>query len=335
VSAERYERFQVNRPQYLGDEHWLSIEAELGRLHRALEADDDSQAIGDVKCLVESVARVTLDIAGKPADPKASFDSTVSRAHDLLARQPGHELAYESEYGKLATQASKMARNLGNVRNDFGGGHGRARQPRIRDEMVDLALDGGLIWARWALRRLGLFSEGRPDALIRDLVEERATFRAGVIRRRLEAANLPDLEPRHQRALGVAVGQRAMSGTFVVREGGVTACLESDDTEALWTPDYRIGLAHGLLFDPDERPTVRDQSLRDSLMALDPIPDCSVDLEELVDRIVTSTEEGQIAADVPASSELKSFVLSRIRVRPAGEHAPLRRLAEHVQPPPF
>ncbi|WP_165956477.1 abortive infection family protein [Kribbella antibiotica] len=259
----------------------------------------------------------------------------MGHAHELLAKQPGHHVAYESEYGKLATQASKMARNLGNVRNHFGGGHGRARQPRIRDEMVDLALDGGLIWVRWALRRLGLFSEGRPESLIRDLVEDRAMFRAGGIARRLEAANLPNLESRHQRALGVAVGQRAASGTFVIRDGGVIACLESDDTEAMWTPDYRIGLAQGLLFDPDERHTVRDQTLRDALMALDPIPECMADLEELVNRIVTSTEEGKIAADAAETSALNRFVLSRIVVRPTGEHAALRRLAAHVQPPLF
>ena len=330
-----YQRFAVERPPYLGDEYWTSIDAEVARLDRSLASGDLVQAIGGVKCLVEAVAKVALDINGTPADPSASFDATVNKAHTLLAQQPGHELAHESEFGRMATQASKIARNLGNIRNEFGGGHGRARQPRVKDEMVDMALDGGLLWVRWALRRLGLFSEGRPEALIRDLVEDGAVFRAGMLRRRLEAANLPTLEPRHQRALGVAVGQRAMRGTFVVREGGVIACLESDDTESLWTPDYRIGLAQGLLFDPDEQPTVGDQSLRDALMALDPLPDCSKDLGELVERIVTNTEEGTIAADVPASYQLEKFINSRAEVRPEPEHAALKRLAEHVQPLPF
>lgn len=334
MTSERYKRFHVGRPPYLSEEHWGSIDAEVARLDRSLASGDMVQTIGDVKCLVEAVAKVTLDINGTPADPSASFDTTVNKAHTLLAQQPGHELAHESEFGRMATQASKIARNLGNIRNEFGGGHGRARQPRVKDEMVDMALDGGLLWVRWALRRLGLFSEGRPDALIRDLVEEGAVFRSGMLRRRLEAANLPTLEARHQRALGVAVGQRAMRGTFVVREGGVTACLESDDTDKLWTPDYRIGLAQGLLFDPDEQPTVRDHSLRDALMALDPLPDCSTDLAELVDRIVTSTEQGTIAADVADSHDLEKFIESRIDVRPDPERPALNRLAKHVQPLP-
>lgn len=330
--SSRYQRFHVGRPQYLSQEHWDSVDCEVTRLERSLAAGDQVQAIGDVKCLVEAVAKVALDINGTPADPNASFDSTVNKAHALLAQQPGHELAYESEFGRMATQASKIARNLGNIRNEFGGGHGRARQPHVKSEMVDMSLDGGLMWVRWALRRLGLFSEGRPDALIRDLVEESAVFRAGMLRRRLEAANLPSLEPHHQRALGVAVGQRAMRGTFVIWEGGVDACLESDDTETLWTPQYRIGLAHGLLFDPDEQPTVTDPSLRAALMALDPLPDCSDDLDEFVERIVTSTGYGKLA-DAPASVDLEMFVNSRIDVRPAAEHAALKRLANHVALP--
>jgi hypothetical protein len=206
----------------------------------------------------------------------------------------------------MADAASRQtpALNLGQIRNEFGGGHGRPRRPPVRDEMVDLALDRGLLWVRWALRRLGLFSEGRPEVLIRDLVEERQIFRAGMIRRRLESPNLPSLEPRHQRALGVTVGQRAMQGTFVVREGGVEACRDSADIVTLWTPDYRIGLANGLLFDTNEQPTVGDQSRRDALMLLDPLPDCSADVGELVNRITTGTAEGMIATEAGSSCDL-------------------------------
>lgn len=64
MTTDRYDRFQVVRPDYLPDEHWSSIDAELIRLFRSLKDDDDGQTIGDLKCVVESVARVTLDIAG-------------------------------------------------------------------------------------------------------------------------------------------------------------------------------------------------------------------------------------------------------------------------------
>lgn len=331
MSADRYKRFEVARPDYLGDEHWHSIDTELARLERALEARDDAQAIGDVKCLVEAVAKATLEIAGSPADSNASFDSTVGKAHGLLIRQPGDQLAYESEYGNLATQASKMAKNLGKIRNEFGGGHGRARQPHVRDEMVDLALDGGLIWTRWALRRLGLFSEGRPDALIRDLVEERQNFYSGTLTRRLQAANLPNLEERHQRALGVAVGQRAMQGTFVVRMGGVDPCLRSDDTET-WPAAYRIGLTSGLWFAPDGRPTVSAKAIRDGLTILDPLEDCGGFLDDLVERVIGNTEAGLLGDDESAAVETAKALRERIAIRPSDEASALSRLAEHLDP---
>src|SRR6202034_3689431 len=111
IPSNRYERFQVDRPEFLAEEHWHSIGTELERLQRSLKSEDDAQVIGDVKCLVEAIARVVLDIAGTPADPNASFDSTVARAHDLLARQPGSDLTSEPEFARVASQASKMARN--------------------------------------------------------------------------------------------------------------------------------------------------------------------------------------------------------------------------------
>ena len=223
----RYTRFDIRRPDYLAEVHWDSISIEIDRLTRSLDADDDGQVLADAKCLVESVAKVTHEIAGEPAPE--SLKSLVSGAHELLRGQPGHELERATPFAQIANSANKMAQQLGEIRNAFGGGHGRAQQPRVRSEAVDLALDAAFTWTRWALRRLGLFSEGRPEALIRDLIVESATFRSGTLKRRLEAANLGTLEARHQRALGVAVGQRVMRNTFVVREDGLEPALLSDD----------------------------------------------------------------------------------------------------------
>ena len=147
----------------------------------------------------------------------ASYDSTVNGAHTLLAQQKGHELAYEDPFAKLASQASKIVRGLGNIRNDYGSGHGKARQPEIKGEMLALALDGTLLWLRWALRRLDPFAQGRPEGLIRDIIGDSGggiIFRAGDLADRLKAANLATSDPSHVRAIGLAVGQRAAGGTF-------------------------------------------------------------------------------------------------------------------------
>ena len=334
MSVDRYDRFQVLRPTYLGDEHWGCIATELDRLHRSLEAEDDAQALSDLKCLVESVARVALDLAGDPAQSNDSLDGAVKRAHDLLAEQPGHTLAREGDFTKMASQACRIARNLGSIRNQFGGGHGRSRTPHVRDEMVDLALDGSLTWTRWAVRRLGLFSEGRPASLIRDLVEEPATFHSGVLRRRLEAANLPGLESHHQQELGVAVGQRVMRQTFVVRWDGLDPCLESDDL-AVWPAGYRVGLLRGLWFDPDGDSTASPRSIKEGLSVLDPVPDCVEALMEQVERLVGSTQPGLPDTDQEVLRETIEWIQHRATIRPAPEAQALRKLLDHLTSRPL
>lgn len=237
-----YTRFGVMRPEHVGEAHWDAINIEIVRFARALEAGDDPQAIGYLKCLVEAVAKVVLDINGTPASGNENFDTIVSRAHELLATQPGRELAYQTPFRNLATQARKMAVSMGTIRNNFGAGHGRARQPEMRSEILDLAIDGSLLWVRWALRRLGYFAQGRPETLIRDLVGDphgSIIFYSGDLTERLSNANLPNLEPKHARAIGVAVGQRAAMNTFNVRIEGVDACVADPDLTAGGVPDRR------------------------------------------------------------------------------------------------
>jgi hypothetical protein len=217
VSQDLYGRFDLVRPDHLGDAHWSAVQLEFDRFARAVEAGDDGQALGYLKCLVEAIAKVVLDINGTPSGGSESFDTVTKKAHDLLAAQPGHELANGTPFGNLATQARKMAVSMSVIRNSFGGGHGRARQPDLRSEMLDLATDGSLLWSRWALRRLGYFTQGRPETLIRDLVGDpdgQIIFYGGDLTARLQAANLPGCEAKHARAIGLAVGQRAAMDTF-------------------------------------------------------------------------------------------------------------------------
>lgn len=257
----------------------------------------------------------------------------MNRAHTLLAGQPGHELANDSPFSGLASQASKIARNLGVIRNQYGAGHGRARTPSFADEMLALALDGGLLWARWALRRVGYFTKGRPSALINDLIVESRPFYSGSLRERLLAANLPQLEPRHRRSIGVAVGQRVMRESFVVRRDGLDPCLQSSDLVA-WPREYRLGLAFGLWFDPDDRLTLTPKSVRDALDVLDPVPDAAADLAEMVDRIVAVRPPGGLTGDWRDDYGTAQFVTTRGSLRPVEERPVLLKLTENINPPP-
>jgi hypothetical protein len=328
---ELYSRFEIARPEYLPDDHWACIEREAGRLRRSLDAGDDSQVLSDIKCLVESISRVVLEIDGTPSASNIGFEALVKQAHALLAGQPGHELANQSPFGQIATWNARIAGSLGQIRNQYGGGHGRARSPDTRDEMVAMALDGGLSWSRWALRRLGYFSEGRPITLINDLVVNRQTFYAGTLQRRLLAANLPKLAPRHQRSIGIAVGQRVMRETFVVRREGLEPCLGSDDLN-IWPREYRVGLVTGLWFDPDGGLTLTPQSLEDALRVLEPVPDGAAELTELVNKIAELRAPGGVGDDHAESLKAELLVRRWAATRPAEEHPAMAALAEHLKP---
>ncbi|MEU6191304.1 hypothetical protein [Nocardia sp. NPDC047038] len=327
-------RFEIQRPPYLADGYWQCISAEADRLWRSLEAQDASQALGDIKCLVESVAKIVLDINGTPPPPSEDFKKVVGDAHKLLAQQTGYGLVHTSPFGDMANQALKVARNLAEVRNNYGGGHGRFRTPDLADEMLHMALDGGLMWVRWAVRRVSYFAEGRPTPLINDLIVNQQTFYSGVLKRRLVAANLPSLEDKHQRSIGVAVGQRAAQGTFVVSHDGVDACRDSDDLNT-WPAGYRIGVVSGLWFDPQGRVTLTSNSITDALKILDPIPDCATELTDWVEEIVKSkivlTDTEEITTVVTAWKA----ILNRIDDRPTSEHAAWKKFADFIEPTPF
>lgn len=326
--------FQFERPIHLGDEHWNSIAQEVGRLNRSQLSGDEGQVLGDLKGLVEAVARITVDISGEQVEANSSFSHTVNRAHKLLEQQPGYELATGSEFGKIARQACHMAAALGSIRNQFGSGHGRAYVPEIKQEMTLLATDGSMTWLRWALRRIGLFSLGRPEILIRDLVEQRATFRSGDLKERLEAVNIPNLTESHQRALGVAVGQRVMEGTFVVRWDGLDPCLRSDNL-GKWTENYRIGLLRGLWNAHDEKPTITPQSIKYGLEVLDPIPDASHALSEQIEVIRSKTKVGLPDISQDERSELWDWIRAHREARPKNESPAYTALMLHIEPPPF
>jgi hypothetical protein len=87
-----------------------------------------------------------------------------------------------------------------------------------------------------------------PTPLINDLLGG-GIFRSGLLTERLESADLAHLEPEVQRRIGVAVGQRAMRETFVIRRDGIEECAERDAPE-IWPTAYREGAFEGLFVNP-------------------------------------------------------------------------------------
>ncbi|QWC83709.1 abortive infection family protein [Nocardioidaceae bacterium] len=326
-----FEHYDLPEPQRIGTAHSLAIEKELGRLKRAEDADDPGQVLGELKSSLEAIAKVVLDLNGTPAQGAAPFEKTLNAAHDLLADQPGVELAVGGPFARIASSARKAAGSMAQIRNEYGTGHGRSWTPEVKDEMRLLAFDASMLWARWALRRLDRFAQGRPETLVRDLIGDpygQLTFTAGSLGVRLREANLPAQEPRHARAIGVAVGQRSASGTFVVTDDGVRAPIADPDL-ATWPADYRLGVATGLLFTPQGASTSSAHTLRLAVRVLQPVTDRSGEVADLLRRTIQATAPHPIARDPQLLAELQALLQACAAQRPWEERPVWRELAQH------
>ena len=271
--------FALARPDGLDSAAWEAIEDGRSRLEEATAADDRPLAIGTAKDLAEAVARVVLGARGETVASNEDFSLTVSRAHDALKRQPGTDLAADPEIRAIAQSLKTIVTQLPALRNRCGTGHGRAVLPDISAELMVVAVDGAMLWVRWALRRLEALIAGSTEAIVRDLLDAEI-FRKGELAMRIAAADLKSLDKPELRSLGIAVAHRSMNGTFVVQEDGVEACARSSSLEA-WPSAYRAGVAEGLLLNRNGYVSADVWGATHVAMVLAPAPDASAILDAL------------------------------------------------------
>lgn len=292
-----------DQPKHLSTAHWRAIVQEHERLVRANSADDLGDIIGQCKCLVESVSRVVLEIDGHPAPSSAPYSQVVKDAHSLLldTKTEGREI--ESVGRTASTQISKIVKVLGEYRNTNGSGHGRAFLPTIREDTAYLIASSALAWVHWALPRLDDFAYGRPKSLIHDLIIDNAIFYRGTLVERLKAADLPRMEPRHQREVGIAVARRAMQQTFVVAEDGVDSCNESNSLD-FWTEQYRIGIVTGLFKDKDGEITVTKWGVQQALLTLMPVEKIADSLQDINNLLQAAGLKAKLALSTEDKAHL-------------------------------
>ncbi|WP_165963948.1 abortive infection family protein [Actinomadura sp. KC216] len=285
----------LERPTGIKDEAWQAIAATQRRLGAALDAQDRPLAVGTAKELVEAIAKTVMSTRGQAAGALMDYDKCVTEAHKALNRLPGPDLSDDQTLRQLVQSAKGIATQLSAIRNAYGTGHGRSEQPPVNEEMVHLCLDGALLWSRWALRRLGVLTLSMPEPLIQDL--EYGTFYGGDLAKRLNSAGLAELDPAVQRRVGLAVAQRAMRETFVVRREGVEACAQSGDL-TIWPDAYRSAVFEGLFIDPSGRLTADDWSTEWASRVLTPLPaEQVIELIEGLRTKLAETSEPSLALD--------------------------------------
>jgi Abortive infection C-terminus len=321
------------RPDGLDSKSWEAIESQVDRLLRAERDRDLSLMIGSAKDLVETVAKIVLELSGEVAPSDAELPGLLTKAHSALDRQPGQGAASDTPVRNIAQGAKSIISQLPELRNRFGTGHGRVLPVEMEEELAPLCMDAALLWSRWALRRLGHLLARRPLALVTALQE--GIFYRGDLRKRLQAIDLPELEAPDQRLLGVAVGHRAMRDTFVVKDEGVEACALQPDLLA-WPIDYRAGLVEALFLDREGYVDTNAWAAKASAAIIAPAPTAAQFLEELASKAAEASWAYRFASDASVRAETvaamrdASPVLPNARARNAWE-----RIVRRLDPDPW
>jgi hypothetical protein len=271
----------LTAPTGLDGPSWAAIHTHAERLRNALRATDHPLAIGSAKELVESVARVVLVSRGNPPASSEEYDSILAQAHAALEYQPGKNLAHDAAVRGIASNAKKIAGRLREMRNEYGTGHGRTTVPVVEDEAVVMAVEAALLWVRWSLRRLEHLLAGQLTPLLNDLVN--TSFTLGSLTDRLVAADLSNLAEPDQRRLGVAIGQRASRGTFVVRINGMEDPL-IDSNDANWPPAYRAGAVEGSFITDSGQLHIEQAVVLPAARLANTVPDPAAFVKELASK---------------------------------------------------
>lgn len=234
--------FQIDRPDHLDDRAWAAVEAARVRLKAAWDLRDLPEVIGKAKELVETVAKVVVASVEGAVTDASDFAPTVKAAHRSLKRQPGPDLAHDEQVRAIAQGVQTVATSIGDLRNRYGTGHGRARIPVVADEMATLCLESALMWTRWALRRLGHLLADYPNDLIEAV--QIGTSRAE-LHTKFEAATLAQQPDEIQYRIGVVFGQQTAGGYGNAKEVGVAPAIDGGFDD--YPLAYRSGLMEGML----------------------------------------------------------------------------------------
>ena len=118
--------------------------------------------VGAAKELIESTAKSILEALGEVVDPKADVPELIARTQKALGLHPSsvHPTVDSSDATKkILGGVSAAAIGINELRNVDGGGHGRARAPRLSPRHGRLAVNAARTWCE-----LMLDTHGDPDA---------------------------------------------------------------------------------------------------------------------------------------------------------------------------
>lgn len=224
-----------------------AIAAAEARIDRAGVAADLEGIIGASKDLVETVAKVVLDVLGQSYGsdtPVQKLASVSMKALGIAEERP----ALQRLGGSMATAAGA----IGELRNSDGTGHGRSARSTISPRHAEFVRAAAAAWCTWMLLLAEdkLADTSRFNKALAEIGGERV-FRRGALKAYLDELRL-DAAPREvQRKLGLAVARRwTVNSTFMPRIDVIDPLAEGAEDFPLV---FQEGLIEGLLLDRDGR----------------------------------------------------------------------------------
>lgn len=247
------------RPTDLPLEQWAAFIEHHERMWRANRATprDLPHLVGCAKELCESMAVIVLTTTGVRFTGKTSYRDRIGLAHEAIGLHPGSQLAGDAATRKVVGAIMNLSAGLGDLRNAFGTGHGRAEQPLTTEDHAAIAIDAATVWCEFMLRRLPRLLLGVVNPVIARLGE--GTWFKGSLRSHLDAIDWSTISPSDARRLGIAVAHRTMRDTFMVRIEGVDAAIQSPQR---FNDSYRAGLIEGFLISVDGTFTATEEGAR-------------------------------------------------------------------------
>jgi Abortive infection C-terminus len=224
-----------------------AIALATARIDRAEAAGDVEGVIGASKDLVETVAKIVLDVAGQSYGsdtPVQKLASMSMKALGIAEERP----ALQRLGGSMATAAGA----IGELRNTDGTGHGRSAPSTINVRHAEFVRAAASAWCKWmlALAEAKLAETMRFNTALVEIGGERV-FRRGALKAYLEELQLDTAPPEVQRKLGLAVARRwTMNSTFMPRLDVIDPLAEGAEEFPLV---FQAGLIEGLLLDKDGR----------------------------------------------------------------------------------
>src|SRR4051812_44640640 len=161
--------FELSRPNCVDDDEWQALTRLQARIERADRDADPELMLGTAKELCEAVAKITLQLRGESFVPLPDMPQLISGAHRVVDRLPTVGGAPGGAVRNLAQSAMTLAKQLNELRNQAGSGHGRPTPTNLDELDSRFAAGIGVLWCEWILSRLDALVANDPDRLAADI----------------------------------------------------------------------------------------------------------------------------------------------------------------------